>query len=182
MIAEKISVSSRASFARPSRESAVFFAAPASTSRKKRRLSFASFLQIFTRIRKSFLLRASSASIQFAATEPDARTNCRTSSVLLTVLGNRLTNARTDSANRKVRSSRSRGFPLVFHFEIWNLSFSWNLELGTWDLRSQPLRPLSALHPRDRRPRSARFHSLSATAFLARHWFLQDAQRAALTV
>jgi hypothetical protein len=64
MIAEKISVSSRASFARLSRELAVFFAAPASISRKKRRLSFASFLQILTRIRKSFLLSASSASIQ----------------------------------------------------------------------------------------------------------------------
>jgi hypothetical protein len=38
-------------------------------------------------MRKSFLLRASSASIQLAATEPDARTNCRTSSALLTVRG-----------------------------------------------------------------------------------------------
>src|SRR5439155_19638684 len=78
MIAEKISVSSRASFARLSRE--LSFASPASSSRKKGRLSFASFLQIFTRIRKSFLLSAWSASIQFAATDPEARTNWRTSS------------------------------------------------------------------------------------------------------
>src|SRR5436190_10415631 len=78
-------------------------------TRRANRLSFASFRQIFARIRKSFLLKASSASIQLAATEPDARTNCRTSSVLLTVLGNCFTKVRTDSANRNVRSSRSRG-------------------------------------------------------------------------
>ncbi|HTL78993.1 MAG TPA: hypothetical protein VL136_06240, partial [Candidatus Babeliales bacterium] len=73
IIAEKISVSSRASFANLSRELAASFAKPASINRKKRRLSFASFLQIFTRIRKSFLLSASSASIQLAATDPEAR-------------------------------------------------------------------------------------------------------------
>jgi hypothetical protein len=109
MMADKISVSSRASAASASRLATLFFVKPASTNRKNKRLSFASFRQIFVRIRKSFLLSASSASIQLAATEPDAGTNCRTSSVLLIVLGNCFTNARTDSANKNVLSSRSRG-------------------------------------------------------------------------
>src|SRR5213592_3565130 len=108
-IEEKISVNSRASPANSSRVPSVAFVEPASTSHKNNRLSFASFRQIFTRIKKSFLLKASSASIQLAATEPDARTNCRTSSPLLTVLGNCFTNARTDSAKWNVRSSKSRG-------------------------------------------------------------------------
>src|SRR5205814_2571106 len=110
IIDEKIKVNSRASAARASRLAALFFAEPTSTNRKNKRLSFASFRQIFARIRKSFLLSASSASIQLAATEPDARTNCRTSSILLSVLGNCFTNVRTDSANKKVRFSKSRGF------------------------------------------------------------------------
>src|ERR1700730_19363254 len=105
MMAEKINVSSRASAARISRFMMLLFVKPASTKRKNKRLSFASFRQIFARIKTSFLLRASSASIQLAATEPDARTNCRTSSVLLTVRGNCLTNAPTDCANSNVRSS-----------------------------------------------------------------------------
>ena len=109
MIGEKIKVNSRASVPKLSRAATLFLDNPASTNREKRRLSFASLRQIFRRMRKSFLLRASSASIQLAATEPDARTNCRTSSVLLTVHGNCLTNARTDCANSNVRSSRSRG-------------------------------------------------------------------------
>src|SRR6266436_4121934 len=99
IIEEKISVSWRASSANLSQADAVAFAKPASTSRKNNRLSFASFRQILTRIKKSFLLSASSASIQLDATEPEARTNCRTSSQLLIVLGNSFTNARTDSAN-----------------------------------------------------------------------------------
>ena len=125
-------MSSRASFAKPSRQLAVFFATPASSSRKKRRLSFASFLQIFTRIRKSFLLRASSASIQLAATDPDARTNCRTSSALLRLLGNCLTNVRTDSANRNVRSSRSRRLasPSILKLEFCRLFGIWDLGFG----------------------------------------------------
>jgi hypothetical protein len=49
----------------------VAFVEAVSTNRKNNRLSFASFRQILTRITKSFLLKASSASIQFAATEPD---------------------------------------------------------------------------------------------------------------
>ena len=131
MIDAKIKVNSRASLASASRLATLFFVRPVSTNRKNKRLSLASFRQIFARIRKSFLLKASSASIQFAATEPEARTNCLTSSVLLIVRGNCLTKARTDSANRNVRSSRSRGLapfsigiwdfdPL---FEIWNLGF-----------------------------------------------------------
>src|SRR5206468_11246723 len=118
IIDEKIKVNSRASVASVSRATVLLLVNPASTSRRNSRLSFASLRQIFTRIRKSFLLSASSASIQFAATEPDARTNCRTSSVLLTVLGNCLTNARTDSANRNVRSSRSRAFAPASIFEF----------------------------------------------------------------
>src|SRR4030095_7249638 len=84
---EKISVSSRASFSKASREFADSSVDPPSVKRKKSRLSFASFLQIFTRIKKSFLLSASSASIQFAATDPDARTSWRTSSALLIFRG-----------------------------------------------------------------------------------------------
>src|SRR5262249_53425310 len=45
-----------------------------------------------------------------------------------------------------------------------------------WNLQQQPL---SVLHSRGRPLRLARFRSPSATAFLARHWFLQDAQQAA---
>jgi len=110
IVDEKIKVNSHPSAASASRVAILLFVKPVSTNRRNKRLSLASFRQIFTRIRKSFLLKASSASIQFAATEPDARTNCRTSSVLLIVLGNCFTNARTDSANRKVLSSKSRGF------------------------------------------------------------------------
>src|SRR5204863_3266884 len=87
MIDAKIKVNSRASVASASRAVRLFFVGPGSTSRRNKRLSFASFRQIFVRIRKSFLLNASSASIQLAATEPEARTNCLTSSVLLIVLG-----------------------------------------------------------------------------------------------
>jgi hypothetical protein len=47
----------------------VAFVEAVSTNRKNNGLSFASFRQILTRITKSFLLKASSASIQFAATE-----------------------------------------------------------------------------------------------------------------
>jgi hypothetical protein len=67
MMAEKISVSSRASAANASRQPTVSFLRPVSVSRKNSLLSFASFLQIFTRMRKSFLLNASSASIQLPA-------------------------------------------------------------------------------------------------------------------
>src|SRR5206468_10509245 len=109
IIDEKIRVSSRASDANVSRAERLFLDKPASTNRKNRRLSFDSLRQIFTRMRKSFLLKASSASIQLAATEPDARPNSRTSSVLLIVRGSCLTNARIDCANSNVRSSRSRG-------------------------------------------------------------------------
>src|SRR5882724_7799810 len=109
IIEEKISVSSRACSASLSRAATVVLVKPMSINRKNNRLSLASLRQIFTRIRKSFLLNASSASIQLAATDPDARTNCRTSSVLLIVRGSCLTTARTNSANRNVQSSRSRG-------------------------------------------------------------------------
>src|SRR5436309_10459776 len=73
IIDEKIRVNSRASDAKVSPAARLFLDKPVSTNRKNRRLS--SLRQIFTRMRKSFLLRASSASIQLAATEPDARTN-----------------------------------------------------------------------------------------------------------
>src|SRR6202030_1400880 len=134
MIDEKISVSSRASAANTSRGAALALLRPVSISRRKSLLSFASFRQIFTRIRKSFLLKASSASIQFAATDPDARTSCLTSSVLLTVLGNCFTNVRTDSANRNVRSSRSRGFApssIFLELGVDRLFGLWNLGSGT---------------------------------------------------
>src|SRR5437763_11108492 len=75
IIDEKIRVNSRASDAKVSPAARLFLDKPVSTNRKNRRLSLGSFRQIFTRIRKSFLPRASSASIQLAATEPDARTN-----------------------------------------------------------------------------------------------------------
>src|SRR5207253_4927377 len=124
MIDAKIRVNSRASAASASRLATLFFVRPVSTNRKNKRLSLASFRQIFARIRKSFLLKASSASIQLAATEPDARTSCRTSSLLLIVLGSCFTNERTDSANRNVRSSRSRGLAPP---SIWELGFDFLL-------------------------------------------------------
>ena len=111
------------------KRAAVLLGWPVSCSRRNSRLSFASLRQIFTRSKKSLLLSASSASIQFAATSPDARTNGRTSSTLLIVLGNCLTKLRIDSANRNVRSSRSRGFAPS---SIWKLGFG--CLLGTWDL------------------------------------------------
>ena len=171
MIDEKISTNSRPSAINASRP--LPFVDPVSTNRRNNRLSFASFRQIFTRIRKSFLLSASSASIQFAATEPDARISCRTSSALLIGLGNGFTNARTDSANRNVRSSRSRRFAPSSIFALWNF---------IWNLRSQLLRPLSVPHPRDRRPRLARGRYPSTTASLAPRLFLPDEQPAARTV
>src|SRR5206468_10488867 len=73
IIEEKISVNSRASAASLPRAATVAFVKPASSNRKNKRLSFASLRHIFTRITKSFLLNASSASIQLAATDPDAR-------------------------------------------------------------------------------------------------------------
>src|SRR6202047_3965779 len=138
MIAEKISVNSRASAANASRRFTFSLLRPVSLNRKNSLLSFASFRQIFTRIRKSFLLKASSASIQFTATEPEARTNCRTSSVLLSVLGNCFTSLRTDSANRNVRSSRSRG---LAPSSILGLGFDpllgiWVLGFGTCGFHS----------------------------------------------
>ena len=108
MIEEKMSTSSRASVARLSRAVALLFVA-VSISRRNNRLSFAYFATDFHPEQEIFS-RASSASIQFAATDPDARTNCRTSSTLLIVLGNCLTKLRIASANRNVRSSRSRRF------------------------------------------------------------------------
>src|SRR5437870_1875345 len=124
IIDEKIKVNSHPSAASASRVAILLFVKPVSTNRRNKRLSLASFRQIFTRIRKSFLLSASSASIQLAATEPDARTSCRTSSVLLIVLGSCFTNERTDSANRNVRSSRSRGLAPP---SIWELGFDFLL-------------------------------------------------------
>src|SRR5438874_11016591 len=73
IIDAKINVNSRASAASPSRVAILLFVRPVSTNRRNSRLSLASLQQIFARIRKSFLLNASSASIQLAATEPDAR-------------------------------------------------------------------------------------------------------------
>src|SRR5206468_5152271 len=93
-----------------------------------------------TRITKSFLLNASSASIQLAATDPDARTSCRASSVLLIVRGSFFTNARIASANRNVRCSRSRRLGLA---SIWELGFDplfgiWFLGFGVCCLRQRP--------------------------------------------
>src|SRR5205807_5920534 len=122
----------RASAASSSRAAKVALVNPASTNRKNNRLSFASLRQIFTRIRKSFLLNASSASIQLAATDPDERTNCRTSSVLLIVRGSCFTNPRTNSANRNVLSSKSRGLASSFIFGTWGLTSY--LGFGAWDL------------------------------------------------
>src|SRR5262245_44395747 len=62
----------------------------------------------------------------------DARTSCRTSSILLTVLGSCLTKVRIASANRNVRSARSRGFAPSSILELGFLAVY--LELGPWDL------------------------------------------------
>ena len=83
-------------------------------------------------LRNLFCLTASSVSIQFAATDPDACTNCRTSSVLLTVRGSCFANVRTDSANRNVRSSRSRRFApsSILKLGIACLLRTWDLGFG----------------------------------------------------
>ncbi len=137
---------------------------PTSTNRRNSRLSFASFRHILTGIRKSFLLRASSASIQFAATDPEAQTN-----------------ALTDSANRNVRSSRSRGFApsSILGIGIWNLiPFTFNLERGIWNLQQQQL---FALHRQDRPQRLMRGRFPSTAAYLARRSFLPNELPAAPT-
>src|SRR5438045_9092207 len=90
IIDEKIRVSSRASDANVSRAERLFLDKPASTNRKNRRLSFDSLRQIFTRMRKSFLLIASSASIHFADHMRDDYTYLRHSSVSLYILGHSL--------------------------------------------------------------------------------------------
>ena len=130
-IEEKISVNSRASPANSSRVPSVAFVEPASTSHKNNRLSFASFRQIFTRIKKSFLLKASSASIQLAATEPDARTNCRTSSPLLTVLGNCFTNA---APIRRIERCDPRDLAVSCRRPFWSWDLILYLGFGFWDL------------------------------------------------
>src|SRR5438270_5886447 len=43
-------------------------------------------------------------------------------------------------------------FRPVFHVEVWSLILTWNLGFGSWDWRSQQLRPLFALRPRDHSP------------------------------
>src|SRR5207253_7421112 len=106
-------------------------------------------------MRKSFLLNASSASIQLAATDPDERTNCRTSSVLLIVRGSCFTNPRTNSANRNVLSSKSRGLASSFIFGTWGLTLTWDLALGIWDL------------PRRQRPWPKIIHQDQATAIFS---------------
>jgi hypothetical protein len=131
MIAEKISVNSRASPANASRRFTFSFAETCITQSQEQPALVRLFGTNLHTQKKTFLLKASSASIQLAATDPEARTNCRTSSVLLSVLGNCFTNVRTDSANKNVRSSRSRGLApssilgLGFDrlFGIWVLAF-----------------------------------------------------------
>jgi hypothetical protein len=200
IIDEKIRVNSRASAANVSRAATLLFAKPASTNRKNRRLSFDSLRQIFTRMRKSFLLRASSASIQLAATEPDARTNCRTSSVLLTVRGNCFTNVRTDCANSRfgppgrVVSSHPPFWNFGFDplFGIWSLGFGtcsrnsllseWRRNVGTgrrrkferrWRKRRACLIGIAGHHPIAIRLQHVRAFSLQVTVEAQSH-FLKD--------
>src|SRR6266478_281348 len=120
IIEEKIRVNSRASAASRSRAASVAFSKPTSINRRNKRLSFASLRQIFTRITKSFLLQASSASIQLAATDPHARTDCRISSALLTVLGNCL---QTSAQTLRIGTSDLRGHVALHYlpFESWEL-------------------------------------------------------------
>ena len=140
MIDEKIKVSSRASFINASRTAMLRCVKPISSNRKNRRLSFASFRQIFARIRKSFLLKASSASNQFAATEPEARTNSRTSSMLASLRGSCFTNPRTawGKLERPIRPDRVASPPWL-EFDYWDLDLQSTLlalclELGSCNL------------------------------------------------
>jgi hypothetical protein len=144
----------------------LFLDKPVSINRKNSRLSFDSLRQIFTRIRKSFLLRASSASIQLAATEPDARTNCRTSSVLLSVRRNCLTNARTDCAELERSVLQITWFSGVLHFGTWDLILFfgiWVLGFGT----CQQHLCSSENPPRRRLPPWGSSHSLSACSSMS---------------
>jgi hypothetical protein len=146
-------VSSRASFARPSRELAVSFAGPASISRKKSRGSFASFLQIFTRIRKSFSLSASSASIQLPRrslkiARAVGRLRCYSLSLATACQIAALTLQTEMSGLRDRVVSRHRPC-----FRLWDL-------FGIWSLPRPRLPPLFVLRPQDRRPQSARLRFL----------------------
>lgn len=131
MMAEKIKVSSRASPERASR--CVARSEPGSTSLRKRRLSLASFRQIFTRIKNSFLLNASSASIQLAD---------------VLCVGDRLWQTSEKAANRFGKQECSilqvSRFCAIFHGFFSRLGFG--QLLGIWDLGFGACRALRGLH------------------------------------
>ena len=66
--------------------------------------------------------------MQFAATEPEALTNCLTSSMFEIVRGNVREKLWMFSANTAVRSSSSFGFP--------PMDFGWILEFGLWSFQA----------------------------------------------
>ena len=80
------------------------------------------------RAHENLLLNASSASIQFAATEPDARTNCRTSSDIAEVRGN------PSSSNAKTSLFKSRGLGEPSSKSLWIFEFEYYLGFGFWAL------------------------------------------------
>ena len=134
---EKIRVNSRASVANRSRIASVDFVSPTSISRRNKRLSLASFRQIFTRIRKSFLLNASSASFQLAATDPDARTSCRTSSVLLIVLGNCFYERAHRLCEPECSLFQIAWLGTIFHLRLRIWFVICDLGVGIWNLAPQ---------------------------------------------
>jgi hypothetical protein len=93
-------------------------------SRSQSSHSLASFRLIRKRMTRSRLPSASFASMQFAATEPEARTTCLTSSILEIVRGNVRTKYLMFPANAAVLSSRSFGFS--------PMESVWSLAIGVW--------------------------------------------------
>ena len=123
-IDEQISFNSCASCRSSARILSRAIFSPVSKSLSQSSHSFASLRQVRNFITRSFSPNASLASMQFAATEPEARTNCFTSSIFAIVRGRPRTNARIATANPAVLSSRSRGFSFIgFSLDFGSLVF-----------------------------------------------------------
>src|SRR5438477_1986474 len=128
IIDEKMSVSSRASEASASRSAPLFLVNPVSINRKNKRLSFASLRQIFTRIRKSFLLE------RFVGFNPIRRDRTGSANQLPNILSvaDCSWQALHESANRFPEKECSilqvTRFSTIIHLGNWDLRFTWDLE------------------------------------------------------
>ena len=151
IILVKISFSSCASWNSDFRSDSIATLSPTSINLSQSWLSLASFREIRNRMTRSLPPSASLASIQFAGTDPEARTSCFASSIFDSVRGNRRTNLRIASANSAVLSSRS------FVLSAINLAFE-PLEFVIFSLAdpavAAPAAHLCLRDPTDSRSRS----------------------------